>query len=475
MKPFLQRLRDQRGVAMITVLFVGSALTVVATTAGFMAVNNLRATTADGQGSKAVAFAEAGLERFLNDLKTSGFSLSNVMNAGCSQPPVAIPPGVVGNGSYSAELTVFNPAADPQVPPSPWTSGNASSAPCLNRSSQSSVPQLYAVTATGHAGTAARAVRSVVTIAGSKMPVGVWVNAVNSNGNPDFANISLFSKTDIIGRGKLYFTGTDKYYTLNDIYPGQSATTFIPAAAHSASSIYVSQNNRKGVEHPPNPNCTANPGTQGQSLWDGSVNGGPVTAGCTGQTGFPPTSLFTINDFNRISGRSSMPQLTEAENAALKTTAQASGIYCSIPASGPAACTKNGAGWSLPAVVNTGDLSGLAANWVAYFEYANGANALNQDVKWNASSGTCEAGKSGIVVVRNGGVTLRGGGQLNGNVVAPEGIVDSAGNYTVTGSVIAKEMRLRGTARFELTDCWVQNVPASLMSVSPGRWSEVDR
>lgn len=478
-RPALQRMHEaQRGVAMVTVLFVGSALMVVSSAAAFMAVNNLRATAADGQGSRAVAHAEAGLERFLNDLRTSGFSLNNVMNAGCSQAPVAIPTGVVGDGSYSAELTVFNPATDPQVPPSPWTSGNATSPPCLNRSTQPAVPQLYAVTSTGRAGAAARAVRSVVTISGSKMPVGVWVNSVNANGNPDFANISLFTKSDVIGRGKLYFTGTDKYYTLQDIYGGtQSATRYIPAAAHSAGSIYISQNNRKSVEHPPNPNCTANPGTTGQSLWDGSVNGGPVTTGCAGQTGFPPTSLFTINDFTRISGRPTMPQMTEAENASLKATAQASGLYCSIPTAGwgSATCTKNGGGWTSAGTVNTTDLQGLASSWVAYFEYANNTNALNQDVKWNASSGTCEQGKSGIVVVRNGGLTLRGGGQLNGNVVAPEGIVDSAGGYTITGSVIAKELRLRGTARFELSDCWVQNVPSPLMSVSPGRWSEVDR
>ncbi|MDQ3983037.1 MAG: hypothetical protein M3271_10205, partial [Actinomycetota bacterium] len=193
-KTLRERARDQRGVAMMTVLFVGSALMVISTAAGFMAVTNLRATTADGQGSKAVAFAEAGLERFLNDLRTSGFSLTNVMNAGCSQPPVAIPTGVVGDGTYSAELTVFNPSASPQVPPAPWNATtNPNSAPCQNRSTFSSVPQLYAVTSTGRAGAAARAVRSVVTISGSKMPVGVWVSAVNANGNPDFANISLFS------------------------------------------------------------------------------------------------------------------------------------------------------------------------------------------------------------------------------------------------------------------------------------------
>lgn len=481
----MKRLAGERGVAMLTVLFVGAALTVVSTAAGFMAVRNLRSTTSDGLGSQAVSFAEAGLERFLNELRRSGFGLSNVMNAGCSSAPVALPPGVVGNGSYSAELTVYNPATNPSVPTSPWTPANVSLPVCQNRSTSASVPQLYAVTATGKAGTAARAIRSVVKISGSKMPVGVWVNSIDANGNPDFANVSVFSRSDILGRSKLSFTGTDLYYSMYDVYPfpGQSTTTKIPAAAHSAGQIYTTQNSRKGVEHPPNPNCSANPrGTAGQSLWDGSFGGGTVTSGCTGQAGFPPTSLFTLNDFQRLAGRSTMPQLTDAENNALKATAQTSGIYCAMVAgnAGTPTCTKNGAPWAWSgAAINggpgAGDLVDLAANWVAYFEYPVNTNALAQDVKWNASTGTCEEGKSGIVVVRNGGITLRGNGQINGNVVAPEGIVDSAGGFTVTGSVIAKELRLRGTARFELTSCWVQNIPAPLMNVSAGRWSEVDR
>ncbi|HEX2296565.1 MAG TPA: pilus assembly PilX N-terminal domain-containing protein [Actinomycetota bacterium] len=479
----MRRVAGERGVAMITVLLIGAVLTVVSTSAGFMAVRNLRATTSDGQGSKAVAYAEAGLERFLNDLRSSGFGLANVMAAGCTGPAVSLPAGIVGDGSYNAELTVYNPAANPPVPPSPWVASNASLPVCQGRSTSSSVPQLYAVTATGTAGTASRAIRSVVRIAGSKLPVGVWVNSIDANGNPDFANISVFSRSDILGRTKLAFTGTDRYYTMYDVYPfpGQSTTVKIPAAAHSAGSIYTTQNSRKGVEHPPNPNCTANPrGTAGQSLWDGSSTGGTVTAGCAGQSGYPPTSRFTLDDFYRIAGRSTMPQLTDAENAALKAMAQGSGIYCSMPVSGSPACTKNGATWNwgggtITGGPGSGDLLGLPANWVAYFEYPVNTNPLAQDIKWNASTGTCEQGMSGVIVVRNGGVTLRGGGQVNGNVVAPEGVVDSAGGFTVTGSVIAREMRLRGTARFELTDCYVQNIPAPLMSVSAGRWSEVDR
>ncbi len=128
----------------------------------------------------------------------------------------------------------------------------------------------------------------------------------------------------------------------------------------------------------------------------------------------------------------------------------------------------------VPSTWTTPDLGGLT-NFVAYFEFAPSANPLTRDVKWNATAGPCESGKSGIVVVRNAGVVFRGSGELNGNVVAPEGIVDAAGGYTITGGIIAREMRLRGGATMQMTPCWTQNSPAAAISVTGGRWSELDR
>lgn len=473
----MSRLRDDRGVAMITVLFIGATLTVVATTASISAIHGLRASTNDSVGSQAVAFAEAGLERFLDQLRKGGFGLSAIMTAGCATPPVMLPSGTIGNGSYTAELTVYNPATDPQVPPSPYNATlNPGSAPCQGRSADTKVPQLYAVTATGTSASGKRAIRSIVTISGKGLPVGVFVNNVNANGNPDFANLSLFSRSDILGREKMGFTGDDLFYTQRDVYGESSPAIPIPAAAHSAGLIYTSVGGKRKVEHPPNPNCTANSrGTPNQSVWDGSVTGTTLTTGCGHPAGYPPTSKFTSADLDRVVGRSGIPQLTEAEYSSLKAAAQASGIYCSLAAGGAtSSCIKAGGAWAKPETITTIHLGGLTSNFVAYFEFTDG-DPMTQDIKWNASSATCESGGSGIVVVRNGGATLRGGGSLNGNVIAPEGIVDSAGNFTITGSTIAKELRLRGTATFRLTSCHVNNVPAPLLSVSPGRWSEVDR
>lgn len=486
---------DQRGIAMLTVLFIGAALTIAATTASFMAIRGLKAQTNDVRGTQAVSYAESGLQQYLSSLSLGQFGISQILTAGCATAPLSIPQGTIGSGTYNAVLTVYNSATTPQVPPLPWT-GPYAGPPCQGRSTSNLASQQYAVTATGVSGTGTRVIRSIVSISGSGLPTGVYVRTVNSNGNPSFNNISLFANGDVYGREKMAFTGTDPDYTLADVYcsagkivgtattcPASYSTTQMPAAVHATGAIYASVSagggTKKGGEHPPSPNCTANPrGTTGQSLWDGSATGSTVTAGCTGQTGFPPTAKFTASDMVRITARQTLPQLTEAEYSSLKASAQSSGIYCSITTAGVSTCTKQGASWALPAIINDGDITGLS-NFVVYIDYAVGNNPLSQGIKWNATVAPCSStpslNHSVVIVVRNGGVTFRGGGSMYGSVVAPDGVVDSAGGYTVNGSVIASQMQIRGNATFQLDSCASANLAAPLINVSAGHWSEIDR
>ena len=492
MKTRLDALRNEAGVAMMTVILVAAALTAVATASSIIAIQGMRSSSEAWRGTRAQGYAEAGLQQFLNELKLGSVGIGAVLGAGCTAAPVSIPPGIIGNGTYAAQLTVYNPNTNPQIPP-PWTGvAQPTSPPCVGRSTSTKIPQLYAITSTGSTGTVPsptpgtvgvgrRVIRGVVTISGSGLPVGVYVRNVDANGNPDFNNISLFARGDVVGREKLAFTGNDLYYTLGDVYPGQSTTTPIPAAVHATGAIYATTNTKKGVEHPPNPNCNANPrGTAGQSLWDGSVTGGTVTTTCSNYVGggFPPTSRFTNADLDRITGRTTLPQLTALEYSSLKSSAQSSGIYCLMTSASAGTCTKPGtANFGLPTFQDS-HVAGLQ-NFVVYIEFPNGSNPLNNNVQWNASVTPCSTNpalnKSVVLVVRNGSVTLRGGGSMYGSVIAPEGYVDAAGNYTVNGSIIANQLRLRGTAAFKLDACAVANMPSTLMNVSGGRWSEVDR
>lgn len=494
------RWQDERGVALLTVVLVAAALLVLSTAGSVIAVGQLRAGQAATRGSEALAHAEAGLQRFLRELKMGNFGLGAILTAGCSTAPVTLPTGRIGSGTYSAELTVYDADASPQVPPA-WTGAPTAQGPCTDPpgttparfpsgvpSPSPRVPYTYAITATGTSNTGRRVIRAIVTISGAGLPRGVFVNQLNANGNPGFDNISLFSKSDIYGREKLGFTGTDLQYTLADVYgPSYSATTFIPTAAHSVGAIYLKANGRNTREHPPQVNCTANPrGTAGQSRWDGSVGGsGPITTAPCGAGTYPPTSLFTAADFKRVSGdREGLPQLTEAEYASLKANAQTRGIYCSIPATGTASCTKYNPTtglvetYSLPGTVVTNPMP-AGSTYVAYFEYAAGGDPSTRSIKWNAAVSPCSnvpaSNNSATIVVRNGGLDLRSNATMYGSAIAPEGVVDVAGGFTLVGSVIANEVRLRGNSTFKLDTCSQTNAPAASLNVTGGRWSEIDR
>lgn len=479
---------DERGVAMVTVILMGSALAVMATTTGVLAVRDLRSTTASSNGVKALGYAEAGLQRFLRELKLGSYGLNSVLTAGCKTPPVSLAEGRIGDGTYTAHLTVFDAATTPQVPP-PWTGAATTAGPCGTArftppNPAPKEPWTYAVTATGRSGKATRVIRAIVTISSSGLPVGVFVNKVNANGNPSFGNISVFATSDVYGREKMTFSGNDLQYTIGDVYGSSSANASlpIPAAVHTTGAIYMKANGKNTRLHPPIVNCSAS-----QSLWDGSSGGGEIQSppGAPCPSGiYPPRSKFTSNDLLNVSGRTSLPQLTETEYKTLKAAAQSTGLYCSIPLTGATTCTVWDPGLQAR---KTYTLATIATNplpftsYVAYFDYAPGGDPFSpqRTINWNAMVGPCSddpAGNSSVViVVRNGSLQLRSNNTMYGNVVVPEGAVDVAGGYTVTGSVLANDLRLRGSGSFRLDECSRRNSPAASMQVSGGRWSEVDR
>ena len=66
----MRRLANQRGVAMVTVLFVGMALTVVVSGAAFISVREIQAGRDDQRGGRAMAYAEAGIDRAYQFLRS---------------------------------------------------------------------------------------------------------------------------------------------------------------------------------------------------------------------------------------------------------------------------------------------------------------------------------------------------------------------------------------------------------------------
>lgn len=473
-----RRLHDERGVAMTAVILIGAALTVTASAGSFVAIQELRASTDDRKAAGALAYAEAGLDQMIQEIRAN-LSWGRIRLAGCEgvvtngTAPLEVA-GTIGSGSYSASLEVYKESTDATQRYAP--------AACSGRSSSPKNPQKFVVTSAGSHPSAKRIIRQIVTIQAKGLPIGIFADAVDGNGNVSMNSLSLVSPNNIIGRDKIAFAGRDPYYTLNDFYPGQSATEQIPAAAHAVGEIRLSTGQpSKRIEHKSpgaNPNCAANP--LGQSLWDGSKWGATISTGCAGQpiaggtTTRPPTTLFTTNDLARVTPK---PALSDQDYLALKEAARSSGLYCYIPVSGSASCLKEGVATPYKAVWNTGDVP-TTPTYITYFEF-EGGDPNSNTVKFKANVGPCsydqDLNRSTILIVRNGSLSMQSGAVVTGAVIVPEGSFDSEGNFTTHGTIIANEFWLRGTANFQMSQCWVDNMPTGFLDVKASKWSEVDR
>lgn len=499
------RERAEAGVAMITVVLVGAVLSVVTTTAAFMSVRSLKATNDDAMSARALAAAEAGIDRLMVDLKRGGTSWALIQEAGCAQPPVSLS-GLLGPGDYDVHLTVFDPTQAPanRIPAFPWSAANDGVAPCAGRSPDPATPALFAITSTGSQANGTRVVRQVIRAsAGStKLPMGIYADRIDANGSPTMNGVSVFTRGDVVGREKIQFTGTDAYYKMSHVYDqtafpsfawsgGLNWNSFVPAAIHATGTIYAKQSG-KSREHPPSLNCAANVrGPAAQSEWDGSSGGGPITTDCPSGSppGFPPTSKFTETDLARVA---QTRNLLEKDLQALKASAQASGIYCNM-AVATNNCTRlttsgvtsfTAAGNYLWQDADVAPTLAAIRNLVVYIEYAPGTNPVSNMVKWKATvkadgATACNTNpalnRSMTLVIRHGSLDIHGGAVINGAVIVPEGNFDSGGNMTVHGSILAKDFRVRGTANFESSACYVGNIPSALIELQPVSWSEIDR
>jgi hypothetical protein len=486
----IRRLRDQSGVTMITVLFVGAALTALTSTAMFVTIQEFRAGTDDKKAAEALAYAEAGIDKVLLELRRDVWHFGELRRAGCPEQPkeLFVQDNIGAAGKYRATLSVWDPNA--ATPAARLAPAACNVAPHNSSEPRTTQPRLLAITSTGEHPTARRVVRQIIEMKPLGLPIGIYADRIDANGNGGMVSISMLSPTDIVGREKMAFAGLDPYYTKDDFY-GNGDKSKIPAAAHAGGQIYGGSGTGT-KEHPPSPNCNANrttgtnPGAQGQSLWDGSNwttgpdangNGYPdeseITSGCPGQTGFPPTSSFNAAAQQRVSPT---PKLTEQDYLTLKGAAKSSGLYCLNGTN----CLREGASITLGNNVRNSDLGALVnkTNFVVYFEYTSGDPFTNK-VNWNATIGPCSddpnVHRSVVLIVRNGSMEMQSNSRITGFALVPEGAFDSAGNYVSEASIIAKEFRLRGQADLRLSDCWVRNMPIPFVDVIPRGWSEVDR
>lgn len=485
-KPMMERLRDQSGIAMVTVLFVGAAMTVMTSVGALSVIKELRAGSDDMKAADALAYAEAGTDRSIQYLRAQNYGV--LRQAGCENPPLAIPSGRVADGTFAATLRVFNPSGT--TAGDRYANGTSSTA-CTTRPSTPRDPLFLVIQSIGTHAAAKRVVEQVVKVRASGLPIGVYANRIDVGGTPNVYNISMISETVIVGREKLVFQGCDPYYTNEDFWPGRNLVTAqcggqVPSAAHAVGGIFLKQNGSRPEFASSTLNCSANnnPGATGdaktQSIWDGdgSTTSGTFTGTCTAWGNGPGTSKFTEQDLKRITPHAA---LTPEDYEAIKQTAQSVGIYCSIGET--TTCTRMGQPISNVDPWNDPDIAPIFSaginNVIAYFEFKTGSATSNY-VGWQADAWPCNATdpeltKSAVVVVRNGGMSVQNGAEINGALIM-DGDFKFNGSVTINGSIISKSIiNASGGMTFSLDDCWVQNMPALFTTATPTQWSEIDR
>ncbi len=508
----IKTLRSDRGVAMITVLLIGAALTSVASVATFATIREFGASDDDRRSAQALAAAEAGIDRFLVYLKSGKVTYGLLNQAGCGDdPPLALPQGEIGAGTYNASITVYdnNGIGTAQFPP----------AACLTRPTRPVLGQdgvgntYFVITSQGSFAGATKILRQVVSLQPIGLPVGIYAKSITVlSGQHDFLTVSMISETTITNRLNLGFEGLDPWYVMRNVFPdpanpllanvtGADATDPVPAAAHAAGTIFLKNAKDPEFVPPVTKHCAANLDIPAQSIWDsdGSGGSGAITSGCSAWPGYPPvgggagvypkTSKFTADQLATFAS----PRLSDEDYQMLKDAAQAYGVYCSFPGdggSGDATCTRAGT------VVPVGEADYFTQvkeladagnkNILGYVDFRAGdpednnvPNSVNlgNDTVYGCNDDP-DLSKSLVTVVRRGGVDYGGSGNdsINGAFIL-DGDWKSQGDFTFNGSLIAQgNIHFQSSTQdYSLDSCWVKNTPGPFFRVATQAWSEIDR
>jgi Tfp pilus assembly protein PilX len=455
-------LRDDRGVAMLTVIMVAAVLMALGMAAVMVSTTNIRnagrdrfATTAQGAAEAAVASAEAYLQT------VSGMALACSPSCGATNP--------WGDSTTKKSLS-FPGGRTAKV----WIEVKQQYNPPTYKSAD------YVIHAVGKNSNAiaTRTIDQEVSVQPLDFPFGVYVdNKINDQGTPSITNESVFSRTCIDSRNKIYFGGVDPFYG-------------IPAAAHSAQ--YITNANQSSCDtnlvheettdnkaiHYDNTGGSAHNycaptttgGTAVDTRYDQDALGGPFsqdtvdgTTCSSAPNQYTSTSYFDnnilTNQFNF------QPKgLTESQYAALKSVAQAQGTYYTSASS---------IVWPTASAI---------PNAVMYFDLSSGqsVNVGSGDVAsyaWvDEPGGTCNTQHpSIIIIVRGGDLTLGSGVSTTGAIFVPEGQLTAAGSVNLVGTIFAAYAKITGGANVSLNNCYIKNIPGPIMNVQPIRYHEVDR
>lgn len=455
---------------MLTAITLMALLLAMGLTVATVAVNNLQNANRDRQAGAALGASDAGVAQAIEYIRNNG-----VGNLTC-------PEATSSSCATTASPSWTSPGNPMQVALSSGTVGCTTDKDCAKvwvGTVQAYAPPLYKtgiyrVHSRGEYGNGpgTRSVVVDISVTPDSFPIGVFGEQISGNGGTRIYNESLFARACISPRDTGSGSGT-KFQGI-DPYWG------IPSAAHTTSHVSTANNcASNGYIHATSPSSKHCPDGMGYNAtavatmkYDQSGDGGPVSAGSpcyrsyqkADGTWYPEndTTAFTLTDLQKYGYR---PRgLTDAQYAALKTRAQAQGLY--NPSIGSISATVSSllaAGISQPVLYfDNGDVS------MAYSDFPAGAFE-------RAPSATCSP-QSVVVVVEHGNLTWQGGNNkwFDAAFFVPDGTWTGNGGYNVLGTLWANNVSLGGNEQFQLDTCFVTNTQGAILDVRIKSFREDD-
>ena len=440
----MQRMRrDERGVAMVTVLLVSSVLTALGVTVAQVAVSNLSNAGRDRVASGALGAAEAGVTRAISyinanstrALECSPSCSSNAWGNKSTPMVVSLPDG--------RQASVWIEKVQPYAPPT-YKVGK------------------YKVHSVGTAGSGPgkRTLEVTIQVKPLAFPLGVFTrNKMNNGGTGSVFNESVLSESCIDSRSKLTFSGIDAYYG-------------IPSAAHSAT--YITDANEsfcdnnlnnvkasnKAIHRTGVGTCNSTyPYDQDNAPLGGDFPSGSACSSAANQ--YTSSSLFTLNMLKGDPYNYLPRGLTDAQYALLKARAQANGTYYTTtnPSSWPSASVKTN-----PVIyfkLNAGDKVSIQGELSSY--------------GWVDDPSCTNNHPTVVLVVEGGDLVLNANSTIAGAVFVPDGQMTYNGGAQLVGTVFAKDLKFTGNASVSLNTCYTKSTPGGVFDIRPIHFREVDR
>lgn len=485
--------RDDRGVALATVLLIMLAVTAIGATVAVVGVNNLNNASRDRAAQSSLGAGDAGVAQAIEYLRNNGVgalscpetNLSACASnpAGWSNPtnPQLVP---LDNAGLGCNVGHSNCARV-------WIGTVLAYAPPAVKSG------IYNIHSEGiyGPGPSARQLVARVRVTPDKFPIGVFGQTVSGNGGTAVYTESLFTTGCVSPRQSGNGNSNGTRFSGIDSYWGQ------PAAGHTTSHISTANNcGSGGYIHSSSPSSTtaAAGACPSDSLLsydqdgDGGLVSSSVGSACyrnytrpdgssypdgvcpSGVTpsrpdGLCDTTAFTTADLERYGYR---PRgLSDDQYKSLKERSQAQGLYN---------VTISSIANQINSVVNVQQVNNPIVYWdcsetnsacssggTLSLKYSDFPPGLFDKAPTDTTSSCQKPFRIVTIVVEHANLDFQGGNNtwFDAAVFVPDGSFSGAGGYSILGTLFSNNLELGGGQNWQLDKCWVTNMPGPLTTI----------